>query len=108
MFVHKSQIGIKGTKKLELCKKVVDYLGSQQLSEFLGSQGFFPPRPGIGSALYGKEKPTYINIDHGWAVKNKRRLLKDWKLRFMMKETPKAKKVGDEKEKKSAKAAKKQ
>lgn len=99
---------LKGTKKLELCKKVVDYLGSQQLSEFLGSQGFFPPRPGIGSALYGKEKPKYINIDQGWAVKNKRRLIKDWKLRFMMKETPKAKKVGDEKERKAAEAEKNQ
>ena len=99
---------LKGTKKVDLCKKVVDYLGSQDVSEFLGSQGFFPPRPGIGSALYGPDKPKYIKLDMGWAVKNKRKILRNWKLRFILKETPKAKKVGDEKEKKAAEKAKKQ
>jgi iron(III) transport system substrate-binding protein len=99
---------LKGTKKLEQSKKIMDYFGTQQFSEFLASFGYFPPRPGIASALYGAAKPKYINIDHSWAVKNRSRIIKTWKSKFLMKETPKAKKVGDEKEKKAAEAAKKQ
>jgi len=98
---------LKGTKKLELSKKIMDYFGTQEFSEFLASFGYFPPRPGIASALYGAAKPTYIKLDHGWAVKNRRKIIKTWKSRFMMKETPKAKKVGDAKEKKAAEATKK-
>lgn len=98
---------LKGTKKLELSKKIMDYFGTQKFSEFLASFGYFPPRPGIASALYGAAKPTYIKLDHGWAVKNRGKIIKTWKSRFMMKETAKAKKVGDEKERKAAEAAKK-
>ena len=93
---------LKGTKKLDLCKKIIDYLGSKDCSEFIGSLGYFPPRSGIASALYGMEKPKFINVDHAWAVKNKRKVVKMWKNKFMMKETPTAKKVGDEKEKEAA------
>jgi len=93
---------LKGTKKLALAKKVMDYLGSQEISEFLGSMGYIPPRAGTKSALYGDVQPKFINLDHAWAVKNKRRIVKEWKGRFLMKETAKAKKVGDEKEKKAA------
>lgn len=98
---------LKGTKKLELCKKIMDYFGTREFSEFLASFGYFPPRPGIASALYGAAKPTYIDLDHKWAVKNRSKIIKTWKSKFMIKETPKAKRVGDEKEKKAAEAAKK-
>ncbi len=93
---------LKGTKKLGLCKKVMDYLGSVEISEFLGSMGYIPPRAGINSALYGEVQPKFIKLDHAWAVKNKRRIVKLWKSKFLMKETAKAKKVGDAKEKKAA------
>ena len=93
---------LKGTKKLELAKKVMDYLGSEEISKFLGSMGYIPPRAGSVSALYGEVQPTFIELDHAWAVKNKRSIVKQWKSRFLMKETSKAKKVGDEKEKKAA------
>jgi len=93
---------LKGTKKLALAKKVMDYLGTKDASEFLASMGYIPPRPGIPSALYGAAKPKFINVDHAWAVKNKKKVVKQWKSKFMMKETAKAKKVGDEKEKKAA------
>jgi len=93
---------LKGTKKLALTKKVMDYLGSKDASTFLASMGYIPPRPGIPSALYGAAKPNFIKLDHSWAVKNKRKVVKIWKSKFMMKETTKAKKVGDEKEKKAA------
>ncbi len=47
---------LKGTKKLDLSKKVMDYLGTKDASEFLASMGYIPPRPGIPSALYGAAK----------------------------------------------------
>jgi hypothetical protein len=47
-------------------------------------------------------------VDHGWAVKNKKKVVKQWKSKFMMKETAKAKKVGDEKERKAAEKEKTQ
>ena len=99
---------LKGTKKLDLSKKVMDYLGTKDASEFLASMGYIPPRPGIPSALYGAAKPNFIKLDHGWAVKNRSRIIKTWKSKFMLKETSKAKRVGDEKEKKAAEKAKKQ
>ena len=93
---------LKGTKKLSLSKKVMDYLGTKDASEFLASMGYIPPRPGIASALYGAAKPKFIKLDHAWAFKNKKKVVKKWKSKFMIKETTKAKKVGDEKEKKAA------
>jgi iron(III) transport system substrate-binding protein len=64
---------LKGTKKLDQAKKVMDYLGTKDASEFLASMGYIPPRPGIPSALYGAAKPTFIKLDHGWAMKRKER-----------------------------------
>jgi len=94
---------LKGTKKLELSQKVMDYLGTEDASQFLASMGYIPPRPGIPSALYGAAKPTFIKLDHGWAVQNRSSIIKTWKSKFMMKETATAKKVGDEKEAEEAK-----
>ena len=81
----------------------MDYLGSEEISKFLGSMGYIPPRAGTNSALYGDVQPKFIDLDHAWAVKNKRKIVKQWKGKFLMKETAKAKKVGDEKEAKAAK-----
>lgn len=90
---------LKGTQNLALCQKVVDYLGSKDCSEFIASMGYIPPRPGIASGLYGEKPPAYIKLDHGWAYKNQKGILLNWKNKFMMKETEDAKKAGDEKEK---------
>ena len=89
---------LKGTKKLEACRKIMDWFGTQEFSEFLASYGYFPPRGGIASALYGAAKPTYIDLDHNWAVANRRRIITTWKSKFVLKETEKARKIGDEKE----------
>ena len=89
---------LKGTKKLEACRKIMDWFGTQEFSEFLASYGYFPPRGGIASALYGAAKPTYIDLDHNWAVANRRRIITTWKSKFVMKETEKARQIGDEKE----------
>lgn len=97
----------KGTKKLALCKKIMDYLGTEGCSRFIASMGYIPPRPGIPSALYGAAMPKFIKLDHAWAVKNKKKVVKQWKRKFLMKETAKAKRIGDEKERKAAEAEKK-
>ncbi len=89
---------LKGTKKLDACKKVMDWLGTVEASKFIASMGYIPPRPGIPSGLYGATNPKFIKLDHQWAVKNRRRILNEWKSRFLMKETSKARKVGDKKE----------
>jgi iron(III) transport system substrate-binding protein len=94
---------LKGTEKLELCQKIMDYLGSKDASEFLASMGYIPPRPGIPSALYGAAMPKFIKLDHNWAVKNRSKIIKTWKSKFMMKETTKARQVGDQKEAEAAK-----
>ncbi len=94
---------LKGTQKLDLCKKIMDYLGTEDASQFLASMGYIPPRPGIPSALYGAATPRFIKLDHGWAVENRSKIIKTWKSKFMMKETATAKKVGDEKEAEEAK-----
>jgi iron(III) transport system substrate-binding protein len=90
---------LKGTQKLALAKKVVDYLGSRDCSEFIAQMGYIPPRPGIPSGLYGAQPPKYIKLDHAWAYKNQKSILLNWKSKFMMKEAEDAKKAGDEKEK---------
>ena len=94
---------LKGTEKLEQCQKIMDYLGSKDASEFLASMGYIPPRPGIPSALYGAAMPKFIKLDHNWAVKNRSKIIKTWKSKFMMKETTKAREVGDQKEAEEAK-----
>jgi iron(III) transport system substrate-binding protein len=99
---------LKGTQKLDLAKKIMDYLGTKDASEFLASMGYIPPRPGIPSALYGATSPKFIDLDHSWAVKNRTKIILSWKSKFMMRETAKAKKVGDEKERKATEKAKKQ
>ena len=96
---------LKGTKKLELAKKVMDYLGSEEISKFLGSMGYIPPRAGSVSALYGEVQPTFIKLDQAWAVKNKRTIVKQWKSKFLRRGHAKqphaleeaAKKVAEEK-----------
>ncbi|UCD77083.1 MAG: extracellular solute-binding protein [Desulfobacterales bacterium] len=94
---------LKGTEKLDLAKKIMDYLGTKDASAFLASMGYIPPRPGIPSALYGAAKPTFIKLDHDWAVQNRSKIIKTWKSKFMMKETTKAREVGDQKEAEEAK-----
>lgn len=89
---------LKGTQKLDQCKKIMDFLGTKEASEFIASLGYFPPRPGIESALYGKNKPSFIKLDHAWAVQNRSKILNEWKSRFMMKEAKDAKEQGDKKE----------
>lgn len=73
---------LKGTKKLYTCQKVIDFIGSTEFCKFWSElAGYVTKDPSVKPALYGGI-PRYIpNIDQGWAVANKDRLLKEWKKR---------------------------
>lgn len=73
---------LKGTKKLDLAKKVIDALGSSEVSQVMGQIGCVTPRPSE-STLYGKSVPKYIdNVDLVWAAENRAKWNDIWKTRF--------------------------
>jgi iron(III) transport system substrate-binding protein len=73
---------LKGTKKLDLCKKVIDFLGSPESSKLMGQIGQVSPRNAV-SSLHGTKTPKYIdNLDLVWANDNKARWNEIWKTRF--------------------------
>ena len=69
-------------QKMALCKKVIDALGSPEVSQVMGQIGCVTPRPSE-STLYGKKVPKYINnLDLIWAADNKARWNDTWKTKF--------------------------
>jgi len=73
---------LKGTKKLESCKKVIDIMGSQEFSDMMALTGYSTPRPAATNPLWGKRSPKYIDIDIGEAAENKPRWVEMWKEKF--------------------------
>ena len=61
---------LKGTKKLDACKKIIDVLGTPEFSELMAAIGYVTPRP-APNALYGKTLPKYIKLDLGKASDDK-------------------------------------
>lgn len=74
---------LKGTKNLEAAKKIVNHFGTAKFQEFFSQFGYIPARPGYRSGLYGDLRPTFIKIDHAWAVANRERILEAWKEKFL-------------------------
>jgi iron(III) transport system substrate-binding protein len=72
---------LKGTKNMKECKKVIDILGSQGLSDMMAAIGYMTPRP-AANALYGKITPKYIKLDLGWAADNRPKWNDMWKEKF--------------------------
>jgi iron(III) transport system substrate-binding protein len=72
---------LKGTKNTKECKKVIDVLGSQGLSELMAGIGYMTPRP-AENKLYGKVSPKYIKFDLGWAAENRPKWNDIWKEKF--------------------------
>jgi len=71
----------KGTKKLDTCKKVIDVLGTPELSETMAEIGYVTPRP-APNKLYGKTLPKYIKIDLGKAAEERPKNNDIWKQKF--------------------------
>lgn len=76
---------LKGTKKLETAKKVIDFLATDDFNKYMASIGYVTRMPEYPSALYGKI-PQYVEkVNHIWAIDNKTRILNHWKDKFLRK-----------------------
>ena len=73
-----SALILKGTKKLDACKKVIDLLGTPEFSELMADIGYVTPRP-APNKLYGKDLPKYIKLDLGKASDDKAKNNDIWK-----------------------------
>lgn len=69
---------LKGTKKLEACRKIIDLLGGQEFSNLMAEIGYVTPRP-AQNKLYGKMLPKYIKLDLGKAAEDKDKNNDLWK-----------------------------
>jgi len=79
---------LKGTKKYETAKTIVNFLGTEKAQRHWGEvSGFFPAKKikDFKSPLYGEHKPKYIEIDRSWTVTEQDRILKTWKDKFLRK-----------------------
>lgn len=72
---------LKGTKKLDTAKKVIFFLGSQDVSNLLAGIGYLTPRP-APNQLYGKTPPKYIKIDLAKAADERPKNNDIWKSKF--------------------------
>lgn len=72
---------LKGTKNLDAARKVIDVLGSQELSNLMAQIGYVTPRPAENS-LYGKTTPKYIKLDLGYAAEMRPKWNDMWKEKF--------------------------
>lgn len=75
---------LKGTDKLETCKKIINHMGTPKFQKWLSQFSYVNAR-GYPSGLYGKEKPKLIKIDHAWALENSERIVNQWKDKFLRK-----------------------
>jgi iron(III) transport system substrate-binding protein len=71
----------KGTKMTDACKKIIDTLGSQELSNMMAGIGYMTPRP-ADNKLYGKITPKYIKLDLGYAAEMRPKWNDVWKEKF--------------------------
>ncbi len=72
---------LKGTKKLDAAKKIVDLLGTPEFSTLMADIGYMTPRP-AANALYGKTLPKYINLDLDKAADDKAKNNDIWKAKL--------------------------
>jgi len=72
---------LKGTKKLDACKKIVDLLGTPEFSMVMADIGYVTPRP-AENKLYGKTLPNYIKLDLGKAADDKSKNNDIWKAKL--------------------------
>lgn len=72
---------LKGTKKLDTCKKIIDLLGTPEFSAVMAEIGYMTPRP-AENKLYGKTMPKYITLDLGKAGDDKPKNNDLWKTKL--------------------------
>lgn len=72
---------LKGTKKLDACKKIVDLLGTPEFSEIMADIGYMTPRT-AENKLYGKTLPQYIKLNLDKAADDKAKNNDIWKAKL--------------------------
>jgi iron(III) transport system substrate-binding protein len=72
---------LKGTDNVDVCKKVIDALGSQELSQTMAEIGYVTPRP-APNKLYGETLPKFISLDLGKAAEDRPKNNEIWKQKF--------------------------
>jgi iron(III) transport system substrate-binding protein len=72
---------LEGTKKIDLCKKVIDALGTPELSGIMAEIGYVTPRP-APNKLYGETLPKFIKLDLGKAAEDRPKNNDIWKQKF--------------------------
>jgi iron(III) transport system substrate-binding protein len=83
---------VKGTKKLELAKKVADWGTTKAANELYSKTYAVVAMPGVKN--YPPNYPTtaeaqMIKNDFGWMADNRDRILKEWSKRYEAKAAPK-------------------
>src|SRR4030043_2358434 len=53
---------LKGTKVMDVCKKVIDVFGTPEFSKMMAKMGYVTPNP-APNALYGDKTPKYIKLE---------------------------------------------
>lgn len=68
-------------KKMDLCKKVLDFMGGQEASDLLAGLGYITPRP-APNKLFGKTLPKFISLDLSKASDERAKNNELWKAKF--------------------------
>lgn len=72
---------LQGTKKIDACKKIIDALGSPEMSQMMAKLAYMTPRPST-NPFYGEKIPKYIKLDLGKAAAEKAKNNEIWKQKF--------------------------
>ena len=83
---------VKGSKNVELAKKVADWIATKEANELYGKTYAVVAYP--GAAKYppnypGKAEERMIKNDFTWMAENRERILKEWSKRYESKAAPK-------------------
>ena len=72
---------LKGTKVMDVSKKVIDVFGTPEFSKMMAKMGYVTPHP-APNALYGDKTPKYIKLDLGYAAEMRPKWNDVWKEKF--------------------------
>jgi iron(III) transport system substrate-binding protein len=72
---------LKGTKNLDVTKKVIDVLGTKEFSAVMADIGYVTPQP-APNKLYGDTLPKFVKIDLAKAAEDRPKNNEIWKQKF--------------------------
>jgi iron(III) transport system substrate-binding protein len=72
---------VKGTKRLEAAKRIVNFAGTEKFQRWLAQFGYLTARD-APNAMY-QVKPKLIDYSYEWAADNHARIIEMWKAKFL-------------------------